>query len=297
MFKNLHSLYLEHNAKISHKYLGYFEIYDRAFASLRNSKVRLLEIGIQNGGSLEIWSKYFPQHSILIGCDIDEKCKKLHYEKNSIKVVVGDILTEQIQRTITAHSSQFDIIIDDGSHASNDIIQAFANFFPKLADGGLFVVEDLHCSYWEHWKGGINDPHSSMGFLKRLADFVNTEHWSKSTDDVRNLIRPFIKNPTSELLLSLAQIYSVTFYNSICIIEKCSLGQNSLFEHVIAGSEAIVNEQVKRVGGQKPTPKSAPKDLRGVTWPSNEIKVDIFNALFGPMWKIIVNKSIKNFKP
>jgi hypothetical protein len=75
MFQGLHSFYLEHNAKISHKYLSYFEIYDRAFAALRNSKVRLLEIGIQNGGSLEIWSKYFPEHSILIGCDIDENCK------------------------------------------------------------------------------------------------------------------------------------------------------------------------------------------------------------------------------
>jgi hypothetical protein len=211
-------------------------------------------------------------------------------------VVVGDILSEEIQMTLAAHASQFDIIIDDGSHASGDIIQAFARFFPKLADGGLFVVEDLHCSYWEHWKGGINDPLSSMSFLKRLADFVNSEHWCKSTDDVRNLIRPFIKNPTNELLLSLAQIYSVTFYNSICIIEKRSVGQNSLFEHVIAGSEAQVNAQVKRVGGQKSTPKSAPKDLRGLTWPANETKVHFFNTLFGPIWNLIVNKYTNRLK-
>jgi hypothetical protein len=292
MFKSLHSFYLEHEDKISHKYFSYFEIYDRAFAPFRTSKVRLLEIGIQNGGSLEIWSKYFPEHSILIGCDIDENCKKLHYEINSIKVVVGDILSEEIQMTLASHASQFDIIIDDGSHASGDIIQAFARFFPKLADGGLFVVEDLHCSHWEHWKGGINDPLSSMSFLKRLADFVNSEHWCKSVDHVRNLIHPFIQNPTSELLLALTQIYAVNFYNSICIIEKRPVGQNSLFEHVIAGSDALVNQQVKRVSGQKPSPKSAPKDLLGSTWPSNEIKVHIFNKLVSPIWKLFVNKQL-----
>jgi hypothetical protein len=37
----------------------------------------------------------------------------------------------------------FDVIIDDGSHASFDQQMTFREFFPLLADGGWYFIEDL----------------------------------------------------------------------------------------------------------------------------------------------------------
>lgn len=50
----------------------------------------MLEIGVQNGGSLETWSDFFQAGKLFVGCDINPKCEGLRYKDPRIKVVVGD---------------------------------------------------------------------------------------------------------------------------------------------------------------------------------------------------------------
>ena len=52
--KTLHQLYSKHNGKVSDKWSLYLMEYDRLLNDYRDKPMRLLEIGIQNGGSLEI---------------------------------------------------------------------------------------------------------------------------------------------------------------------------------------------------------------------------------------------------
>ena len=59
---------------------------------------------------------------------------------------------------ILSHSPNFDLIIDDGSHTSGDIVKSFARYFRHLSHGGIFVAEDLHCSYWSNFEGGLYYP-------------------------------------------------------------------------------------------------------------------------------------------
>ena len=59
MDKSFKQLFQHHDGKISDKWSSYLDEWDRVFAPIREKRCRLLEIGIQNGGSLEIWSKYF----------------------------------------------------------------------------------------------------------------------------------------------------------------------------------------------------------------------------------------------
>ena len=65
-----------------------------------------------------------------------------------------------------------DIIIDDGSHLNEHVIESFRLLFPSLAPGGLYVVEDTQTSYLES-KGGssreLDSVETSMGLLKRLS--------------------------------------------------------------------------------------------------------------------------------
>lgn len=59
------------------KWEHYFDIYDHLLGKFYESKVNFLEIGVQNGGSLEIAKKLFSSDSLIIGMDIDPNCKYL----------------------------------------------------------------------------------------------------------------------------------------------------------------------------------------------------------------------------
>ena len=86
----LNELYDRHKNKVSDKWSSYLREYDRIFEKDRTLPIALLEIGIQNGGSLEIWASFFPEAKAIIGCDINPDCAKLKYENPKIHLFVGD---------------------------------------------------------------------------------------------------------------------------------------------------------------------------------------------------------------
>jgi GT2 family glycosyltransferase len=247
--KTLQQLYSEHSGKVSDKWSLYLSEYDRLFCGYRDKPVRLFEIGIQNGGSLEIWSKYFDNASVLIGCDINPDCARLTYSDPRISVIVGDANVSKISDSVLQRCPQFDIVIDDGSHLSSDIVRSFALYFPRLVEGGLFVAEDLHCSYWSQLQGGLFDPYSSISFFKRLADVINHEHWgiSKTRADIlRGIFAKYSCEVDDEVL---SQVHSVEFINSMCVIRKATVANNGLGHRIISGSLEMVVSGHKKLQG------------------------------------------------
>ena len=251
----LAELYEEHHGKVSDKWSLYLSEYDRLFDRFRDSPVRLLEIGVQNGGSLELWQRYFPNAELFIGCDIDENCRRLKFGNTRTQIVIGDAGTEAVAREILEYSSTFDIIIDDGSHRSSDIIRAFCQYFPHLIDGGLYVAEDLHCSYWSVTQGGLYDPSSSISFFKRLIDVANHEHWGLGTDSTFPLRGIFDQYACDLPAHELAHVHAIQFLNSMCVVEKVAPISNLLGLRVITGDEALVNPLAQQqVTLQEPAP-------------------------------------------
>ncbi|MFT3928219.1 MAG: glycosyltransferase [Myxococcales bacterium] len=242
--ETIEELHTRHEGKVSDKWDIYLREYQRLMAPIEKAPLSLLEIGVQNGGSLELWAKRFPNARHIIGCDIDPACAALTFDDPRIKVIVIDANTDEAQRRIAQYSESFDVIIDDGSHTSGDIVRSFARYFPMLNDGGLYVIEDLHCSYRSDFEGGLHYPFSSMAFLKRLADVVNHEHWGvhKARADVLRATSEHFHSPPNEE--SLAHIHSVEFINSLCIIRKERPADNLLGERRITGREAAVNDKV-----------------------------------------------------
>jgi hypothetical protein len=141
--------------------------------------VSVLEIDIQNGGSLEVWADYFANATIIVGCDIDPKCSNLVYESPKVRIVIGDVNNQATQTQIKKHAESYDIVIDDGSHKSSDIIQTFCEFFSGVKDGDIYIVEDLHAAYWRDYGGGLYAPTSANAFFKALTDVCNQEHLGK----------------------------------------------------------------------------------------------------------------------
>jgi len=241
----LDQLYAEHTGKVSDKWSLYLTEYDRLFDGYRDKPIRLLEIGIQNGGSLDIWSKYFSNAAVLIGCDINPDCALLSYEDPRISVIVGDANEPEISERVFQRSSQFNIIIDDGSHSSSDIIRSFALYFPRLVEGGVFIAEDLHCSYWGQFEGGLFDPYSSISFFKRLADIINHEHWGipkARADILRGIFARYGCEIDEE---ALSQVHSVEFINSMCVVRKRPVNLNSLGHRVVVGTIELVVSNLK----------------------------------------------------
>jgi glycosyltransferase involved in cell wall biosynthesis len=238
---SLRDLFAAHTGKVSDKWDIYISEYDRLFQPYRDEPVRLLEIGIQNGGSLEVWNKYFAKAKKIVGSDIDLACEQLKFDDPKIAVVVADANTDDAEKRILAESNVFDLIIDDGSHRSGDIVRSFARYFKHLADGGLYIAEDLHCSYWQDFEGGIFQPYSSIAFFKRLADTVNYEHWGVDKTRIE-LLDTFSREYHVSLdETTLANVHSVEFINSMCVIKKASPTYNVLGQRFIAGTQAVVD--------------------------------------------------------
>src|SRR6516165_2890021 len=84
-------IFVDHEGFASDKWEHYFPIYEAAFSKFiaRGQPIRLLEIGVQNGGSLQIWSKYFPAGSTIVGIDIDPACAGFVTGPN-VSIRIGD---------------------------------------------------------------------------------------------------------------------------------------------------------------------------------------------------------------
>lgn len=239
---SLPELYAAHRGKVSDTWDLYLDVYDRVLAPWRERPIDFLQVGVQNGGSLEIWSRFFPKARTITGCDIDPRCGALAFDDPRIAVVVGAVNTMEAARKILDCSPFFDVFIDDGSHVSNDIVMTFRNYFPRVKPGGLFLIEDLHCAYLPGWGGGLREPASAMGFLKLLVDGLHHASW-KDQADFGQLASAFLP-PEAKPDAGLANdIASIQFYDSVCVIEKrLAAASARLGYRVIVGDVAAVDD-------------------------------------------------------
>ncbi|SDP63292.1 class I SAM-dependent methyltransferase [Phyllobacterium sp. OV277] len=245
--KSLRELFDQHHGFGSDKWLSYFEIYQKQFESLREKEINLLEIGIQNGGSLEIWAQFFPKAHRILGCDIDAACAKLQFADQRIDVVIGDASDLKTSQKITEKLGEPDIIIDDGSHRVEDVIRSFALYFPKLSPGGLYVIEDLHSSYWPDFGGGSDLQLSSMGFLKLLTDLLSKDFWKEPSEDF-DYLKPYADRYGVYLPESQFEIAEMSFANSICVIRKAD--RSVLNERLVSGKIFEVVGRIETIASQ-----------------------------------------------
>jgi hypothetical protein len=151
------------------------DIYEPFFNTFRWEKIKLLEIGIggydipkEGGNSLRMWRDYF-ENAEIFGIDIFDKSD---LESDRIKIFQGSQSDTLFLEQVFNVTSMLDIVIDDGSHVSSDVITSFKYFFPRINENGIYVIEDLGTSYWPEFGGGFQED-TSMNFLKRLTDCLN----------------------------------------------------------------------------------------------------------------------------
>ncbi len=234
--------YKKQSKYVSRKWEQYLHIYDKAFAPFisYNKPVTALEIGVENGGFLQIMSDYLPKGSQIIGLDIDERCANLHFD-NNIKLFIGDATDKKIIEKYFSNM-KFDIIIDDASHINSDVIKTFKELFPKLNYGGVYIVEDTHTSYWDWYPeigGGFKKEGSMIEYFKSLIDslhflYIKDFPSSLSADKINEL-----KNYNQE-------IASITFYDSVVIVEKYYNKKERRFKNYYTKGEALIESRFRK---------------------------------------------------
>lgn len=124
------------------KWHHYFDIYDRHLRRFRDRAVRVVEVGIYSGGSLEMWKDYFGPRCEIYGIDIEPACKM--YEGNSVRVFIGDQSDRNFWERFKQEIQGVDIVIDDGGHLPEQQIVTFEELLPHLRPGGVYICEDVH---------------------------------------------------------------------------------------------------------------------------------------------------------
>lgn len=165
--------FVNNKKHVVHKWHHYIPIYDRYFSALRGHKVRFLEIGVSKGGSLQMWRKYFGDEAILYGIDIDPNCETLNGIHGQVRIGSQD--DPQFLESVIREMGGVDVILDDGSHRMDHVLSTFTFLFPKLSDGGIYLIEDLHTAFWRGYGGGYE---SKSNFFSFISDMINDmHHW------------------------------------------------------------------------------------------------------------------------
>tara|TARA_B100001093_G_C26779827_1_gene994091 strand:- start:694 stop:1512 length:819 start_codon:yes stop_codon:yes gene_type:complete len=205
--ENLNDIFNRHlPTKQGHNYLP---LYQRHFETNRLNVKKVLEIGVESGTSLRMWSEYFPNAEIY-GFDIEPECKLC--ETDRIKVIIGDQCSQTDMEMLP---NDFDIIIDDGLHSIKSQLSCFEFLFKnKLSETGIYVVEDvigatkvieffnnlaLLNNYWPEGESG-----SIWSSMNSFNDFLKKDMNKKSEEDIY-----YIKN-----------ILGVAIYRHLIFIDK-----------------------------------------------------------------------------
>jgi hypothetical protein len=185
------------------KWSHYFEIYEKHFCKFKNKTVNFLEIGVGHGGSLQMWKGYFDSNSKIIGLDILTECK--NYEEEQIEIEIGSQFDISILEKLVSKYNNFDIIVDDGSHINEHMIFTFNYLFKHLNEDGVYLIEDIHTSYYEDFGGGFKKEGSIMEFTKQKSDQINKFYidYGGASDDY------FTK-----------YLNNISIYDSIIVFEK-----------------------------------------------------------------------------
>jgi hypothetical protein len=119
-------------------------IYPKFLDNFRDYNIKLFEIGCgAEFASFNMWKEYFPKGQIFC-MDINEEI-----ETDRGIVYRGDQTNiEDLQRMVNL-IGECEIIIDDGSHIPQHQIDTFNFLFENmLKNGGVYIIEDIECNYW-----------------------------------------------------------------------------------------------------------------------------------------------------
>lgn len=150
-----------------------------------------------------MWKEYFGPKAIIYGIDINPKCKE--FEEENVNILIGSQSDRNFLRQVKSRIPKVDILIDDGGHMMDQQIITYEELFDHVSDNGIYLIEDLHTSYWEDHGGGYKHPGSFIEYSKNFIDYINAYHSKSNSLPVSTFTKT---------------VHSLHFYDSILVVEK-----------------------------------------------------------------------------
>jgi hypothetical protein len=130
---------------------SYLDAYEKLFSPLKYKQINILEIGIQDGGSIKLWHDYFPNANIY-GIDIIDISRIPLFIQNidRIKLFPSTNAYDHnfIEKYFVNENIKFDIIIDDGPHTLQSMIFVARHYTELLNENGILIIEDIQDYKW-----------------------------------------------------------------------------------------------------------------------------------------------------
>lgn len=124
---------------VYHKYCDFYQ----SHLPKRDFSGRLLEIGVWEGASIQMWKEWYPLADI-VGIDIE-----IRTQIEGVTLIEMDASDPKKLSTL----GNFDIIIDDASHMCSHRQIAFNQLYKnQLNSGGIYAMEDVQTSFWDQYR-------------------------------------------------------------------------------------------------------------------------------------------------
>lgn len=198
------------------KWHHYFDIYEELFSQYRGKQIKMLEIGVYQGGSLEMWRRYFGDGLTIVGVDVAEDCAQFDNPEQGIHVRIGDQSDHKFMKALVEEFGEFDIILDDGGHMTSQQNASFVCLFKwGLKDGGLYVIEDLHSNFWSRY---VDTDRTFIYTLMQVVEIMHAQYYW------RNDLSDFDETNEDAYAVTMeyyeAWVRSVQFFDSIAAVRK-----------------------------------------------------------------------------
>lgn len=145
---SLRELWLSYSeAPVLDHWLEYAEHYERHFPHPDGQPRKMLEIGVQSGGSARSWRQYYGPSLTYVGIDINAPCKRTENVAESIFVEIGSQLNGTFLADVCERHGPFDMVVDDGGHSHNMMQFTVESLFSNptcLSAGAVYAIEDMH---------------------------------------------------------------------------------------------------------------------------------------------------------
>lgn len=198
----LWDIWNEHRGRGAIKLDSFPAVQDRLLTRFRGQAIRMLEIGVFAGGSLEIWQDYLGPAATIVGVDITAIAVE---NAPGFDVHIGDQADPDFLRRVAAESGPFDVVIDDGGHQMHQQIASFESLYPLLNDDGLYVVEDTCTSYWDEFGAGMGVPTTFIEYAKAKIDELNAD---------------FVNDPAFSATAFTRSTTTISFHQGLVAFEK-----------------------------------------------------------------------------
>lgn len=130
---------------------SYLDLYQNLLSKKQYTAKNILEIGIDRGGSIKLWSDFFINATVY-GIDIMninnvwDGITNVHNIKLYTSMDAYDPIT--FNEIFLKSNNKFDFMFDDGPHTLESMIQFIKLYSQIMTDDGILIIEDVQSIHW-----------------------------------------------------------------------------------------------------------------------------------------------------